>query len=190
MPYVTCPTCGERGKITSNLIGVRIKCRKCGVSFLVSPPGPAGKAVAAGVAVASAASSSTTGPSAAVEAHGIEVEGLDASSWVLPTEMAAALAASKPEAEVPVAAAPSEAASPFVAAAAPSAGAGREYKLLTSRDKYFDGKFDLARLEDALNHFARLGWVAKSMSIPHVKGYTGAVEEVIVVLLERCREAS
>ena len=188
MPYVTCPTCGERGKITSNLIGVRIKCRKCGVSFLVAPPAPAGKALPAGVAAANAASSPTTGPSAAVEAHGIEVEGLDASSWVLPTEMATALAASKPEAEVP-AAGPSEAASPFVAAAS-TAGAGREYKLLTSRDKYFDGKFDLARLEDALNHFARLGWVAKSMSIPHVKGYTGAVEEVIVVLLERCREAN
>ena len=84
---------------------------------------------------------------------------------------------------------PSGSASPFVAAA-PTTAAAREYKLLTSRDKYFDGKFDLARLEDALNHFARLGWVAKSMSIPHVKGYTGAVEEVIVVLLERCREAN
>ena len=41
MPYVTCPTCGERGKIPSNLIGARIKCRKCGLSFQVSPPAPA-----------------------------------------------------------------------------------------------------------------------------------------------------
>jgi Domain of unknown function (DUF4177) len=65
---------------------------------------------------------------------------------------------------------------------------GREYKLLTSRDKVFDGKFDLARMEEALNHFGRLGWVAKSMVIPHLKGYTGALEEVIVVLLERCPE--
>ena len=69
-------------------------------------------------------------------------------------------------------------------------GAGREYKLLTSRDKIFDGKFDLTRLEEALNQLARQGWVAKTMSVPHFKGYTGAMEEVIVVLLERCREAS
>lgn len=179
MPFVTCPTCGERGKITSNLIGVRIKCRKCGVGFLVQPPAPAGKPAAASVAA-----TSSTGPSAAVEAHGIEVEGLDASSWVLPTETAAAIAATRPVADV------AGAGAGFETGAPPSgAGAAREYKLLTSRDKYFDGKFDLVRLEDALNHFARLGWVAKSMLVPHLKGYSGAMEEVIVVLLERCREA-
>jgi hypothetical protein len=49
----------------------------------------------------------------------------------------------------------------------------------------FDGRFDLARLEEALNHYARQGWTAKSMMIPHLKGYTGAMEEVICVLLER-----
>ncbi len=184
MPYVTCPTCGERGRITSNLIGVRIKCRKCGVSFLVSPP--TGKAVVeAGVAAAGAAAAHT-GPSAAVEAHGIEVEGLDASSWALPTETAAKIATEDHAA----AAAPSlsESSSSFAPVSA-TPGAAREYKLLTSRDKMFDGKFDLARLEEALNHFARQGWVAKTMSVPHFKGYTGAIEEVIVVLLERCQEA-
>ena len=41
------------------------------------------------------------------------------------------------------------------------------------RDKYFDGKFDLARLEEALNHFGRQGWTVKWMSTPHVKGFTG-----------------
>ena len=175
MPYVVCPTCGERGKITSNLIGVRIKCRKCGVSFLVSPP--TAKAVGAG-AVAAAG---PVGPSATVEAHGIEVEGLDVSSWAVPTDIAPSIAAHKTEAEMPVAVAQVEAAAPIQAA-------GREYKLLTSRDRYFDGKFDLARMEEALNHFGRLGWVAKSMVIPHLKGYSGALEEVIVVMLERCAE--
>lgn len=182
MSYVTCPTCGERGKITSNLIGVRIKCRKCGVSFLVSPP--TAKAVGAGATAA--VGTAPVGPSATVEAHGIEVEGLDASSWTVPTDVANSIAAHKTEAETPAAAAPVEAAAPFVAAA-PAHVAGREYKLLTSRDKYFDGKFDLARMEEALNHFGRLGWVAKSMVIPHLKGYTGALEEVIVVLLEHAQ---
>ena len=61
----------------------------------------------------------------------------------------------------------------------------REYKVLTAKDKFFDGKFDLARLEEALNHFGRQGWTVKSMSTPHVKGFSGALEETIVVLLER-----
>ena len=38
MPYVKCPSCGERGKIAPALVGARIKCKQCGVSFLVSPP--------------------------------------------------------------------------------------------------------------------------------------------------------
>lgn len=186
MPYVTCPTCGERGKIPSSLIGHRIKCRKCGLSFQVSPP--TGKAaVGAGVGANEAAvgAAATAGPSAAVESHGIEVEGLDASSWALPTETATKIAVEDHVAP----AAPAESSSSFAPVSA-GPGAGREYKLLTSRDKIFDGKFDLARLEEALNQLARQGWVAKTMSVPHFKGYTGAMEEVIVVLLERGREAS
>ena len=38
MPYVKCPSCGERGKIGPALIGARIKCKQCGVSFQVAPP--------------------------------------------------------------------------------------------------------------------------------------------------------
>jgi hypothetical protein len=183
MPYVSCPTCGERGKIPSSLIGARIKCRKCGLSFQVSPP--TAKATAAASAPVAAA---TAGPSAAVEAHGIEVEGLDASSWALPTETAAILKtesdrhANLPQA--PEAVAPS---SSFAPTSPPPAGT-REYKLLTPKDKVFDGRFDLPRLEEALNNFARQGWVAKSISTPHVKGFSGALEETIVVLLERCKE--
>lgn len=178
MPYVTCPTCGERGKIPSSLIGVRIKCRKCGLGFLVSAP--AGKAaVGAGAAELSAGRAAAAVPSATVEYPGIEVEGLDASAWALPTDAAPAAAAMASGAEIPAAVALAD------GGAGPAPGAAREYKLLSSRDKFFDGKFDLARLEEALNHFARQGWVAKSMTTPHLKGYTGALEEVVVVLLER-----
>ncbi len=186
MPLVTCPTCGERGKIAATLIGVRVKCRKCGEGFLAGPPAdkpvdsPADKPVdsAAGKPVDSAAGRplAAAAPAAVVEAHGIEVEGLDGSAWVLPTAA---------DGGVPiVAVAETTQIDGALAAARPSAGA-REYKLLTSRDRYFDNKFDLARLEEALNHYARQGWVARSMSTPHVKGFTGVVEEVIVVLLER-----
>ena len=167
MPYVTCPTCGERGKITSSLIGVRIKCRKCGDELPGLARRRARRSVGAGPRRRADGHSAAAGPSAVVEAQGIEVEGLDASSWAVPDRAAAAIAAAKhprprspPTAPVAVPDAGVRSGRP------PTAAPAREYKLLTSRDKYFDGKFDLARLEEALNHFARLGWVAKSMVIP------------------------
>ncbi len=168
MPYVKCPSCGERGKIGASLVGARIKCKQCGVSFQVSPP-PA-KATA-GLTTDFASPPATT-------YDGIEVEGLDASAWTLSTEVGVALkavATAEPDAQAGPA--------PAVVSTRPTEG--REYKVLTSRDKYFDGKFDLSRLEEALNHFGRQGWTVKSMATPHVKGFIGALEETIVVLLER-----
>jgi hypothetical protein len=171
MPYVTCPSCGERGKIPPSLIGARIKCKKCSVSFQVSAP------VAK---VTAAPSSSSSLPTAAAEgSEGIEVEGLDASSWSLSTEPAVALkaeAAAEPD---------NRADSSAFAPASTSAPGPREYKLLTPKDKFFDARFDLARLEEALNHFARKGWTVKAVTTPHIKGFSGAMEETIVVLLER-----
>jgi hypothetical protein len=186
MPYVTCPTCSERGKIPPNLVGTRIKCRKCGLSFQVSAP--AAKAGATAGAPGSATGLSAVPSAVAEPLQGIEVEGLDASSWALPTETAALL---KAEAASPTATATvdpagrAEAGSAFIAEPRAAAPAGREYKLLTSRDKIFEGKFEFARLEEALNLFARQGWTAKSMLAPHAKNFAGVVEEVIVVLLER-----
>ena len=172
MPSVTCPSCGEKGKIGPNLIGARIKCKKCGISFLVAAP------VAKAVATAG-----SPGPTAvAGSPHGIEVEGLDASSWSLSTETGPA----RPSARRHDRSGQSrhEVASGFAAVGSPAAGL-REYKLLTPKDKYFDGKFELNRLEDALNHYGRQGWVVKAMSTPHIKGFSGGPEETIVVLLER-----
>jgi hypothetical protein len=179
MPYVTCPTCSERGKIPPNLVGARIKCRKCGLSFMVAAPTAAKAAAGAG------APGAAPYPSAVAEPlHGIEVEGLDASSWSVPAESAAIL---KGE---PVAADAGESGKrvepgPAFVAVEPGQAVAREYKLLTPRDKIFDGKFDIARLEEALNHFGRQGWTVKAMSTPHVKNFTGVLEEMIVVVLER-----
>jgi uncharacterized protein DUF4177 len=161
MPTVICPACGERGKIGTNLIGSRIKCKKCGASFQVLPP-----ATKAAVGAAVRAES----PS------GIEVEGLDASAWSLSTEVGEALHAQ-------AVADPAMSAEPL--AAVEPARSAYEYKLLTPRDKFFDGRFDLVRLEEALNHFGRQGWTVKAMSTPHVKGFSGVMEECIVIVLER-----
>jgi len=111
--------------------------------------------------------------------EGIEVEGLDASAWSLSTETTGGLkaeASADPDHK-------SDQSSPF-AHAGPASGQ-KEYKLLTPRDKIFDGRFDLTRLEEALNHFARQGWAVRTMLTPRVKGFTGVLEETIVVLLER-----
>jgi hypothetical protein len=163
MPTVTCPTCGERGKIGTSLYGSRIKCKKCGASFQVMAP--AAKPAPAGVAMARA-----DGPS------GIEVEGLDVSAWSPSNEVGETLQAQ---------AVADPAANPAAIATVDSTTGSYEYKLLTPRDKFFDGRFDLVRLEEALNHYGRQGWSVKAMSTPHVKGFSGALEEFIVVVLER-----
>ena len=183
MPNVSCPTCGERGKIPSNLIGVRIKCKKCGLSFLVTPESTK-ETSSSGPATGAGAASLAKGPSAAVDAHGIEVEGLDASAWSLPNDVAMNL---KPPGDAGSPATQSVAASSTTASIAPAPPGTCEYKILSARDKIFEGRFDLARLEEVLNQLARQGWVAKSMLTPHLKGFTGALEETIIVLLERCK---
>jgi Domain of unknown function (DUF4177) len=169
MPTVTCPTCGEKGKIAPDLIGARIKCKKCGSSFLISPP--AAKAVAAAASATSAAGHTP---------EGIQVEGLDASTWTLSNETGVTLHA---EAKPDAVSGHHDSSAHFEASSAPVET--RQYKLLTSKDKSFEGKFDLARLEEVINLHARQGWVVKAMTLPHIKGYGGVIEETVVVLLER-----
>jgi hypothetical protein len=176
MPNVTCPSCGERGKIPPTLIGARIKCKKCGLAFNVAPPTAKAAAPAAGTGATAVA----VAEPAAAASEGIAIEGLDDSSWAVAHETSDSL---KPPSEQEVAAhETAETGAKFVA----HEGTGfKEYKLLTSRDKIFDGKFDLGRLEEALNYYARQGWVAKAMSTPHVKNFTGVMVEELIVLLER-----
>src|SRR4051794_25792709 len=148
MPYVACPSCGERGKIPPTLIGARIKCKKCGIAFNVAAPA-AKAAVAAGagpVAVAAAGA-------AVASTRGIAIEGLDDSSWAVANDTSDNLRA--PVEQDQPAHETAEAGAKFVA----HEGTGyKEYKVLTPRDKIFEGKFDLGRLEEALNYFARQGW--------------------------------
>ena len=117
MPYVKCPSCGERGKIPPTLVGARIKCKRCSVSFLVSPP--AAKATAGPAAGLSAAVVETP--------DGIAVEGLDASTWTLSTETGVALNA---EATVEPDNQPAASAGFVAAGTSPEA---HEYKVLTPK---------------------------------------------------------
>ena len=108
------------------------------------------------------------------------MEGLDAASWTAPDDHGDILKA-HPDADHASAEA-TDGTSKFVAHEATGL---KEYKILTSKDKIFDGKFDLGRLEEALNHFAHEGWVVKAMSNPQVKNFTGGMQEEIVIVLER-----
>jgi hypothetical protein len=172
MPTVKCPTCGEKGPITRDLVGMRIKCRKCGTSFQVTAPA----AKAAAPAVVGASDSHSPAPA---RPDGIEVDGLDETAW---TGTAVVSVDHDPDHDHVEATSASFTASPHEAGAG---AAVKQYKILTSKDKFFDNKFDLARLEDALNHFARHGWVVRSMATPHVAGFSGGPREELVVLLER-----
>jgi DNA-directed RNA polymerase subunit RPC12/RpoP len=60
----------------------------------------------------------------------------------------------------------------------------RQYKVLTQKDKWFSGKFDPERLEQAINSYAQQGWVVRAMTTASIPGFGGNRDELIV-LLER-----
>ena len=170
MIFVSCPACGEKGGLPDHLIGKKIRCQKCGKGFLAAAPTVENLISGSGLNLIAVAKNS---------GDTIDVDGLDASTWA-----ATAVVAEKPAPEV-------EHHEPGPAFTAshhdvdhPDVPA-RQYKVLTTKDRWFEGKFDLAKLEEALNHYARQGWVVRGMATPHVVGFSGGPKEEIVILLER-----
>jgi hypothetical protein len=160
MGLIACPSCGHQGKVPDQLLGKKIKCQICGTSFQAAPP----------IAPASPQIEASRGQT-------IDVDGLEASSWV------ATPASAAEHDPVPVETNAAFTASP--SGPQDTKGPAREYKVLTQKDKFFEGKFELSRLEGALNHYATQGWVVRAMSTPLVTGFSGGPREEIVVLLER-----
>ena len=58
----------------------------------------------------------------------------------------------------------------------------KEYKVMSQKDRFFAGKFDPEKLENAINAYASEGWVVISVATATIPSLTGAREEMIVVL--------
>lgn len=183
MPTLICPTCKKTDKVPDKYIGARLKCKVCGTSILVTAQGAEAVPV---TAPAAAAAAPAAAPVAAAKSgthaafSGIEVEGLDSTAWSAVPEPPPGVAAETPEqtrhdSAVRIDSTPATERPPGT----------KEYKLLTPRDRCFEGKFELSRLEEALNAYARQGWIVRSMVTPLVPGFTGGPKEELVVLLER-----
>ncbi len=183
MAFISCPSCGEKGSVPNELAGKKVRCQKCGASFQAVPVTAEFPLMTEGGSAIGARGS---------RAGSIDVDGLDPATWAAsaPTPTAFAEPKNLPEpdheADGPSAATQQPAGAPEPAKAPlASEVPRRQYKVLTQRDGYFEGKFDLARLEAALNHYAGEGWVVRSMATPHIAGFSGGPREEIVVLLER-----
>ena len=58
----------------------------------------------------------------------------------------------------------------------------KEYKVLTQKDRWFGGKFDPEKLEQAMNSYAVEGWAIISIATAIFPAFTGTREELLVVL--------
>ncbi|MBQ7369521.1 MAG: DUF4177 domain-containing protein [Clostridia bacterium] len=58
----------------------------------------------------------------------------------------------------------------------------KQYKILSQKDKWFSGKFDPQRLEEAINSYAQQGWTVKAAFTAEIPGIMGNREEALIVL--------
>lgn len=59
----------------------------------------------------------------------------------------------------------------------------KQYKVLTQKDRFFGGKFDPEKLEAAINSYASEGWEVVSVATANIPSFTGAREEMIIVMV-------
>jgi len=59
---------------------------------------------------------------------------------------------------------------------------GSRYKVLTQRDRWFGGRFEVEKLEGAINAYSIRGWRVCGVATAIVTGLAGKREEVVVVM--------
>jgi hypothetical protein len=163
-------SCGKQSDLPESFIGKRVRCNFCGALSIVSlqsqeatPELDWETHIAESLLGAAGPGSGSNGASVLEAEPVAEAPVFD----------------EVPSGEIPRADPEAIAAPPIVQVANPM-----QYKVLTQRDKWFGGKFDAERLEEALNFLARQGWAVRSMVAGTIGGISGNREE-LVVLLER-----
>ena len=63
----------------------------------------------------------------------------------------------------------------------------KQYKVLSQKDKWFSGKFDPERLEQAINAYASQGWNVKAAFTAEIPGIMRRTREEAIIILERDR---
>jgi len=174
MPMVTCPHCKEQGRIPQSFVGKQIKCSKCGNRFLVTTPPAKAAAATAAKGTSTPADTQVHIPANPLTDE-IAVEGIEAGSWsslsVSPTEEHSDSDHGTQ--------------GKFIESPSTHPAGTKEYKLMTQRDKWFEGKFELPRMEEAINYYAKQGWTVRSLTSTQVTGFSGGPREELVVLFER-----
>src|SRR5262245_10501579 len=63
------------------------------------------------------------------------------------------------------------------------------FKMLTQKDKWFSGKFDPARFEEALNAYASEGWRVCTSASASFPGFFSVNRNEVIVVLQRGDES-
>ncbi|HBC30835.1 MAG TPA: DUF4177 domain-containing protein [Clostridiales bacterium] len=58
----------------------------------------------------------------------------------------------------------------------------KEYKVLTQKDKWFSGKFDPQKLQDALNSYAQQGWRLVTCATADIPALGTSRQEFVAVM--------
>ena len=61
----------------------------------------------------------------------------------------------------------------------------KQYKILSQKDKWFSGKFDPQRLEEAINSYAQQGWIVKAAFTAEIPGMMMGMRDEAIIILER-----
>lgn len=61
----------------------------------------------------------------------------------------------------------------------------KQYKILTQKDKWFSGKFDPEKLEEAINAYAKQGWRVVAATTATFPAMLSAGREEMIVVMER-----
>ena len=170
---VSCPNCREQGQLHDRFLNARIKCKKCGKTFVPADVLSGKPPSAIDTAVPKPATVSPRKPG------DIEVEGLEESAWTIHHEPHAEVIETPPPLE------PTHHPVYDASEALSNSPRAKSYKVLTTKDPFFKGKFELTSLEGALNYYAGQGWVVRSMGHPMIQGFSGAPKEELIILLER-----